>query len=97
VPLGWPSMLPSLRAVVRTTEVIRMQSCDWCQREFVPSRGGARFCCQRCHDSYHIDERRKALAGYRAQQRLERASFFTRRLQPGVDETDESNRIGRRA
>ena len=72
--------------------------CDWCQRKFVPSRDGARFCCTACHDRYHIDERRKALAAYRAQQRVERsASFFSPTMQPVDDDGDEHNTIRRRA
>jgi len=72
--------------------------CDWCQRKFVPSRDGARFCCTACHDRYHIDERRKAIAAYRAQQRVERpVSFFCSALQPAADEMDERNTVRRRA
>jgi len=72
--------------------------CDWCQRKFVPSRDGARFCCTACHDRYHIDERRKAIAAYRAQQRVERpVSFFSSALQPAADEMDERNTVRRRA
>jgi hypothetical protein len=78
-------------------KVIRML-CDWCQRQFVARRDGARFCSTACHDRYHIDERRKALAAYRAQQRVERsASFFSSALQPAADETDERNTVRRRA
>jgi hypothetical protein len=53
-----------------------MLSCDWCGREFAPSRDGARFCSTACHDRYHIDERRKALAAYRAQRRVEQSLYF---------------------
>jgi hypothetical protein len=75
-----------------------MLCCDWCQRQFTPSRDGARFCCTGCHDRYHIDERRKALAAYRAEQRLERSAyFFSSALQPAADETDEHNTVRRRA
>jgi len=48
--------------------------CGWCQRQFVKSRDGARFCCTACHDRYHIDERRKALAAYR---QMQGASLFS--------------------
>src|SRR5262245_4748830 len=83
---------------IRTTEVIRMLSSDWCGKEFVVRREGSRFCSTACHDRYHIDERRKALAAYRAQQQVERtASFFNPGLQPVDDESDECNTIRRRA
>jgi len=75
-----------------------MLYCDWCHREFIPNRAGSRFCCTVCHDRYHIDERRKALQMYRAQQQIERsASFFSPAIQPAADETDERNTIRRRA
>jgi len=72
--------------------------CDWCQRQFVPSKSSSRFCCTACHDRYHCDERRKALAAYRAHQRAERAaSFFSPALQPAADETHEHTTARRRA
>jgi len=56
----------------------QMMKCDWCHCEFVPGTAWGRFCSTSCHDRYHIDERRKAIAAYRAQQRVERSlSFFT--------------------
>ena len=67
--------------------------CGWCQRQFVKSRDGARFCCTACHDRYHIDERRKALAAYR---QMQGASLFFDGLQPSVDESDEDNNRERR-
>jgi len=75
-----------------------MMKCNWCQRQFVPGTAWARFCSTRCHDSYHCDERKKAIAAYRAQQRVERsASFFSSTMQPADDDGDEHNTIRRSA
>src|SRR5262249_52059701 len=54
----------------------RMLFCNWCSREFVARREGSRFCSTACHDRYHIDERRKALAAWRAQQCVKRSASF---------------------
>ena len=54
--------------LVSTTEKGRMISCDWCKTRFVPSKITSRFCCTDCHDRYHVDLRRKAMAAYKTQQ-----------------------------
>jgi hypothetical protein len=70
-----------------------MAFCDWCRREFIPIREGHRFCSVECHDNSHIDERRRALAAWRAQQRM--ASFFGSAIQPTADEMDKDNPLRR--
>jgi hypothetical protein len=76
----------------RTTGDNGMAFCDWCQCQFTPIREGNRFCCQGCHDSYHIDERRRALAAWRAQQR---GSLFLTPMHAEVEEIDEDNPLRR--
>ena len=66
-----------------------MMKCNWCHCEFVPGTACARFCSTACHDRYHIDERRKAIAAYRAQQRVEQSGSFFQR--------DEDYQLRRRA
>lgn len=41
--------------------------CPTCQKQFMPVRGWQRFCSSVCRDGWHNQERRKALALYRAQ------------------------------
>jgi len=43
--------------------------CASCHREFEPWRIDQRLCGRECHDRYFVEEKRLALAAYRAQQR----------------------------
>jgi hypothetical protein len=71
--------------------------CAWCKREFAPTRIDAKYCCRTCLERHFIDERRRALAAYRAMQRQQRTSLFFTGSQLVDDEADEHNTIRRRA
>jgi hypothetical protein len=68
-------------------------TCDNCGREFDRVRRSQHLCGRACHDQYFVEERRRALAAYRAQQRM--ASFFGSAIQPTADVTDEDNQVRR--
>jgi hypothetical protein len=67
-----------------------MMKCNWCHCEFVPGTAWARFCSTRCHDSYHVDFRKKAIAAYKAQQRS--LSFFDADINDATRNTVERRR-----
>jgi hypothetical protein len=46
-------------------------SCSCCQREFERVRRYQHLCSRDCHDSFFVEERRRALAAYREMQRYQ--------------------------
>jgi DNA-directed RNA polymerase subunit RPC12/RpoP len=46
-----------------------IRECAWCGRQFAPVRVDQRFDCRECLDKYFVEERKRALAAWRAQQR----------------------------
>lgn len=70
-----------------------VRNCERCGAPFHPVRELQRFCSKNCHDHFYVEERRRALAAYRAQQRM--ASFFGSALQPTADELDKDNQLRR--
>jgi DNA-directed RNA polymerase subunit RPC12/RpoP len=67
--------------------------CDYCGAIYEPIRIDQRFHSPECHYQYFVEERKRALASWRAQQRT--ASFFASSVQPMDEETDEDNRVRR--
>jgi hypothetical protein len=46
-----------------------LRTCEHCRSPFHRVREAQRFCKKDCHDQFYMEERRRALAAYRAQQR----------------------------
>jgi hypothetical protein len=67
------------------------KACSYCGREFELVRREQHLCSRACHDEFFVEERRSALAAWRA-----RASFFVFALQPTDEITDEDNQELRR-
>jgi hypothetical protein len=70
-------------------------NCVQCGREFAPIRVDARFCCRACLERHFVEERRGAVAAYRQQQRMERASLFFSGTQLPRADDDEDNQTRR--
>jgi hypothetical protein len=52
------------------TDQREIRNCDRCGSPFHPVRERQRFCTTQCHDQFYMEERRRALAAWRAQRRL---------------------------
>jgi hypothetical protein len=46
-------------------------TCSYCHREFERVRRYQHLCSRDCHDSYFVEERRRALDAYREMQRYQ--------------------------
>ena len=72
-----------------------IRDCAWCGRQFAPVRVDQRFDCRECLDKYFVEERKRALAAWRAQQR---GSLFLTPIHAKVWDAEENNQpIKRRA
>jgi ribosomal protein L37AE/L43A len=69
------------------------KSCSHCRREFELVRREQHLCGRDCHHAWFVEERKRALAAWRAQQRI--ASFFGSTIQPTAEEVDEDNQLRR--
>jgi len=63
---------------------------DRCGAPFRPGRELQRFCTKFCHDHFYTEEKRQALAAWRAQQRA--LSFFDADLNDATRNTGERRR-----
>jgi hypothetical protein len=71
-------------------------TCDYCGELFVPRRKDARFCSKACHNEWHIENRRQAIALWREMQRRQ-AAFFNTLGTTSATEDEEIQSVQRRA
>src|SRR6516164_7909471 len=82
---GYQSFLDrsSIKCITNQMEVslgFGTRVCDYCGREFEAVRQIQHLCGRECHDRYFHEERKQALALWRAQQRC--ANIFSPGTQP---------------
>jgi len=67
-------------------------TCDYCGELFEPRRKDARFCTKACHNDWHIENRRQAIASWREMQRHHKKILRFNTTPDGEDEELRSKR-----
>jgi len=71
-----------------------IRECAWCNRQFVPTRIDARFCCREHLDKWFVRERKQAVALWREMQRHQKIFQVDTTLDEPDEEMQQVRKVG---